>query len=79
MGVKNNNSGKEKSNITDLDNMTEVDGSRLNLMVLVVLVHIKMSLYLLSSLSYNFSSVRALFCSVNFSLLFVCLIVHLFG
>lgn len=57
MGAKNNNSGKEKSTITDLDNMIEVDGSRLNLMVLVDLVHIKMSIYLLSSLSYDFSSV----------------------
>lgn len=57
MGVKNNNSGKEKSTITDLDNMIKVDGSRFNLMVLVVLVHIKMFLYLLSSLSYDFSSV----------------------
>lgn len=43
--------------MTGLDNMIKVDGSRFNLMVLVVLVHIKMFLYLLSSLFYDFSSV----------------------
>lgn len=79
MGAKNNNSGKEKSTITGLDNMIKVDGSRFNLMVLVVLVHIKMFLYLLSSPSYDFSSVTQGTLLLILVFLFVYLIVHLFG
>lgn len=72
MGAKNNNSGKEKSTITDLDNMIKFNGT------------CGFGSYQNGPLSSIFSVLRFFKCdtgssSANFSFLFVCLIIRLFG
>lgn len=73
MGAKNNNRGKEKSTITDLDNMIKLNGT------------CGFGSYQNEKkISSIFSILQFLKCdtgnsSANFSFLFVCLIICLFG